>query len=114
MRVLPIALFAVAVHAAQASVVDRKCASRDLQDDIIADDKNNSPPQVPHCGVPGTPCCHEASGKDALSYPCLDGTGCNYDWKLNSFDITTSDPFLFPMPIVIQALPSRPTKEQRK
>ena len=110
MRVLPIALFAVAAHAAQASVVDRKRASRDLQDDVTADDKN----PTPRCGLPGTPCCHEASGKDALSYPCLDGTGCNYDWKLNSFDITTSDPFLFPMPIVIQALPSRPTKEQRK
>ena len=42
MRVLVIALFAVAAHAAQASVVDRKRAGRDLQDDITAADNNNN------------------------------------------------------------------------
>ena len=85
MRVLAIALFAVAAHAAQASVVDRKRANRDLQGDIAADDKNFVP--TPICGLPNTPCCHAASGKDALSSPCLDGTGCNFGNPQGQYDI---------------------------
>mmetsp|Transcript_10228 Transcript_10228/g.24123 ORF Transcript_10228/g.24123 Transcript_10228/m.24123 type:complete len:378 (+) Transcript_10228:79-1212(+) len=88
MRVLAIALFAVAAHAAQASVVDRKRANRDLQGDIAADDKSYVP-VVPRCGVPETPCCHAASGKDApdLSAPCLDGTGCNSNIFAGPYEI---------------------------
>ena len=89
MRVLSIALFAVAAHAAQASVVDRKHANRrDLQGDITAADKKEEF-VIPRCGLPTSPCCHAASGKDALSSPCLDGTGCNYDDRNDQFDIGT-------------------------